>query len=246
MTSSLAQPMTERTKNNRRNGPASLEQGRYIGALIEQRVIPTEPRDYKAQIIRLLQAPHDKGGMTLGEASDIITWLKTLPFVNAAEWKANGKPSPRQAVATPAPTKPAAATVPASSVAIPLLPVGLYRDRVRALWLRVRQQQRRATAYRKAQTVRVYETIDSTGLTRKVSTVEGDRWSTITGIRPATQAEAKKLSQKFKRCMICGKKLRVEESVDRGIGPVCFKAQQSAIATGRQSSASVIKAAQPA
>jgi hypothetical protein len=52
----------------------------------------------------------------------------------------------------------------------------------------------------------------------------------LTAADRLTVEEVEALSVKFSYCLVCGRHLRVAESVEAGIGPVCRKRQQGALA----------------
>lgn len=212
---SLNQSLTDRAKENKANGPATRPQIQYILDLIDRHTVD---QIYITRISKLLDAPFEKGGMRQGEASEIINWLKSLPWKTVAQIAQVQTNKLAQVQ-----TKPAAAAP---------LPIGLYKATLNGFqrYFRVRQQARRATFNQPASKVMVYEIITPEGRTNRAHISDLVKWRQLPDFQPVTVDEAKELTRRFKRCMICGRKLKVDESIDRGIGPVCFNRQAAASA----------------
>ncbi len=221
-TPTLNNPMNVRASQNKKNGPLTPAQRDYITSLVDKHKID---QVYIDRISRLLDAPFDKGGMTLGEGSDIIEWLKKQPLKEPRVIsRYTGQPqTPRSQAVVTAAVQNVRLTGHATDQ-LDKLPVGVYSASGMTYYMRVREQQRRATDWRPAITVRVYESVNKAiGSTGRMYPGDALAFMNTPGFSAVTTAEAKRLTRLFKRCMICGKKLHTDVSVDRGIGPVCFK-----------------------
>lgn len=76
---------------------------------------------------------------------------------------------------------------------------------------------------------KVQENLNGSGLYAKI--LDGEQWKYLSGGRitmstlgvvPLTEARASQYGQLYGQCMICGRKLTDEESIARGIGPICL------------------------
>lgn len=225
--------MTAQRGINNPADPMTGPQKGYIEGLLEKRTL-TDDRvgidegerqtdaQLRAKINRLIRTDQ----LTKGQAHDLIEWLKRQPIIAAPR---PGVPWPNDNDNWPNSPKVATPAQPKSVAAVNLLPVGFYKvtENNETFYIRVATRKRRNSSI-------VYHTftrINQDGTTQRLFTTI-KLVSTMPGIAPVTIAETMALSAKFRHCMICGKKLHVKESVDRGIGPVCHKAQTLAVSRG--------------
>lgn len=202
--------------------PASAEQVKYIKNLLEKHDITHQLHTRITGMIEGTDPKRVLTGGSDGTASQIITWLKTQPV-------RDDYVSPFKVVAstTVKVTPPAPVTRPTPTIdRNKKLPVGLYIQERPGQDDKVWRITSRKVRNRDYVVTRVF-TLDAYGNAVQ-SSIRDYQVAALPGLRPATDAEVHRLTLKFKRCAICGKKLRVEESVQRGIGPVCNAAQHAA------------------
>lgn len=175
-----------------------------ILTLLEERVVPQDGVDRLMKSLRISEDP-EEFGLSMTKASSAITWLKRQPKHQASR---DGEDQASRA------RKPSA------------VEAGVYETEAGIYVVkRTRDKQR---VYAK----KLVELRDTQG-DRLTECSERARFDfeyapgaiyTLTEDDRMPLERAKELTVRYGRCINCGRRLKVAESLERGLGPVCVKA----------------------
>lgn len=193
--------MTNSTADIARDArPATDRQIEFIKVLLAERTVEDK---HRVTIEKKLSS------ITLGQAKELITWMMELP-----------KKPP---VVAPLADRNAAPAPPPQQTSVPVLNEGVYVVMLSGEEHYYAVRRHRQTRHRSNPGLYVVSLTE---------TLQGRQWPlTLDGLtqaapRKLTVEETMSMSIAAGHCQVCGKKLKVDESIAMGIGPVCLRRQQ--------------------